>query len=174
MALAVAPHHSESDSGDRTAHATLRSYRLGDWQAMHALDLLCFEPVFQFSRRVMRGFAEAPGAVTVLAEAQRELANSESELAGFCVTQLDERTGYVVTLDVAPAWRRSGLARRLMAEVESKLHSIGAVEMELHVFTGNAEAIRFYESIGYTQAATAKDFYARGLHALLYRKTLPD
>lgn len=31
-------------------HATLRSYRLGDWQAMHALDLLCFEPVFRFSR----------------------------------------------------------------------------------------------------------------------------
>ena len=172
MALAVAPHHSESDSGDRTAHATLRSYRLGDWQAMHALDLLCFEPVFQFSRGDMRGFAETRGAVTVLAEAQG--LEAQVELAGFCVTQLDERTGYVVTLDVAPAWRRSGLARRLMAEVESKLHSIGAEEMELHVFTGNAEAIRFYEAIGYTQAATAKDFYARSLHALLYRKKLPD
>lgn len=185
MDLAVAPNHSES--GDRTAHATLRSYRLGDWQAMHALDLICFEPVFRFSRRAMRSFAEAPGSVTVLAEAQRELAEterelaeaqrelakSESELAGFCITQLDERTGYVVTLDVAPAWRRRGLARRLMADIESKLHSIGAEEMELHVFTGNAEAIRFYESIGYTQAGTAKDFYARGLHALLYRKKLP-
>jgi ribosomal-protein-alanine N-acetyltransferase len=166
--------------GDRTAHATLRSYRLGDWQAMYALDLICFAPVFQFSRGAMRGFAEGPGAVTVLAEAQRELtetqrelANSESELAGFCLTQLDERTGYVVTLDVAPAWRRSGLARRLMAEVESKLHSAGAVQMELHVFTGNAEAIRFYQSIGYSQTSIAENFYAQGLNALLYRKQLP-
>jgi ribosomal-protein-alanine N-acetyltransferase len=154
-------------SRENTAHATLRSYRLGDWQTMYALDLICFAPVFQFSRGAMRGFAEAPGAVTVLAETQ-------VELAGFCIAQLQDRTGYVVTLDVAPAGRRCGLARRLMAEVESKLHSIGAEEMELHVFTGNAEAIRFYESIGYTQAGTAKDFYARSLNALLYRKKLQN
>jgi ribosomal-protein-alanine N-acetyltransferase len=163
VALTAAANHSKS--GDRTAHATLRSYRLGDWRAMHALDLVCFEPVFQFSRGAMRAFAEAPAAVTVLAEAQ-------GELAGFCLAQLDERTGYVVTLDVAPAWRRRGLARQLMAEVESRLQSAGAVEMELHVFTGNAEAIRFYESIGYARVGVVQNFYAQGLHALLYRKTL--
>jgi ribosomal-protein-alanine N-acetyltransferase len=170
VALAVAPNHSQA--GDRTAHATLRSYRLGDWQAMYALDLICFAPVFQFSRGAMRGFAEAPGAVTVLAEAENH--GAQGELAGFCITQLDQRTGYVVTLDVAPASRRRGLAQRLMAVVESKLHSAGAEKMELHVFTGNAEAIRFYQSIGYTQAGTEIDFYAQSLHALLYRKTLPD
>ena len=165
MALAVTPNHSEIS-------ATLRSYRPGDWQAMYALDLICFAPVFQFSRGAMRGFAEAPGAVTVLAEAENH--GAQGELAGFCITQLDQRTGYVVTLDVAPAWRRRGLAQRLMAEVESKIHSAGAEKMELHVFTGNAEAIRFYQSIGYTQAGTEIDFYAQSLHALLYRKTLPD
>jgi ribosomal-protein-alanine N-acetyltransferase len=137
---------------------------------MYALDLVCFAPVFQFSRGAMRGFAEAPGAVTLLAEAENS--GAQGELAGFCIAHLEERTGYVVTLDVAPAWRRRGLARRLMAEVESKLHAAGAEEMELHVFTGNADAIRFYESIGYTQVATAKDFYAQNLHALLYRKKL--
>jgi ribosomal-protein-alanine N-acetyltransferase len=169
VALAVAPNHSEA--GDRTAHATLRSYRLGDWQAMYALDLICFEPVFQFSRGAMRGFAEAPGAVTVLAEADGS--GAQVELAGFCIAQLEHRTGYVVTLDVAPEWRRRGLARQLMAEVESRLQSAGAVQMELHVFTGNAEAIRFYEAIGYTQAGVVQDFYAQGLNALLYRKPLP-
>jgi ribosomal-protein-alanine N-acetyltransferase len=133
---------------------------------MYALDLICFAPVFQFSRGAMRGFAEAPGAVTVLAEAQ-------GKLEGFCVAQLEQRTGYVVTLDVAPACRRRGLARQLMAEVESRLQSAGAVQMELHVFTGNAEAIRFYESIGYAQAGVVQDFYAQGLNALLYRKPLP-
>jgi len=146
-------------------HATMRNYRLGDWQAMHALDLVCFEPVFRFSRGAMRSFAEAPGAVTVLAEAQ-------GKLAGFCIAQLEDRTGYVVTLDVAPAWRRRGLARRLMAEVESRLHSAGAAEMHLHVFTGNAAAIRFYESIGYAQTGVAENFYTQNLHALIYRKQL--
>ena len=163
MALTATPNHSQA--GDRTAHATLRSYRLGDWRAMHALDLVCFEPVFQFSRGAMRAFAEAPGAVTVLAEA-------DEQLAGFCLAQLKDRTGYVVTLDVAPAYRQRGLARRLMAEVESKLHSAGAAQMELHVFTGNLEAIHFYESIDYAQAGVVKNFYAQGLHALHYRKKI--
>ena len=163
MALTTAPNHSQA--GDRTAHATLRSYRLGDWRAMHTLDLVCFEPVFQFSRGAMRAFAEAPGAITVLAEA-------DEQLAGFCLAQLKDRTGYVVTLDVAPAWRRRGLAQRLMAEVESILHAAGAVRMQLHVFTGNTTAVRFYESIGYAQVGMAENFYAQNLHALVYRKTL--
>jgi ribosomal-protein-alanine N-acetyltransferase len=144
-------------------HLMLRSYRLGDWQPMHALDLVCFEPVFRFSRGAMRGFAEAPGAVTVLAELQ-------GKLAGFCIVQLEDSTGYVITLDVALEWRRRGLARQLMAELESRLHSAGASEMELHVFNGNTAAIRFYESIGYTRVGTAENFYAQNVHAFIYRK----
>ena len=83
---------------------TLRDYRPGDSEAMYALDLVCFEPPFRFSRAAMRGFAEAVGALTVLAEAQ-------GELAGFCIAQLEKQNAYVVTLDVAPTWRRRGLAR---------------------------------------------------------------
>ena len=79
----------------------------------------------------MRSFAEAAGAVTVLAEAQ-------GELAGSGIAQLEKQIAYVVTLDVAPGWRRRGLARRLMAELESKAHAAGATAMTLHVFTGNA------------------------------------
>jgi len=161
VALAGAPNNSE----DCLDQATLREYRPGDWQAMHALDLVCFEQVFRFSRGAMRGFAEAPGAVTVLAEA-------EGELAGFCIAQLEDGAGYVVTLDVAPARRRRGLARRLMAEIESGLQRAGAERMELHVFTGNAEAIQFYEGIGYAQAGVAENFYAQNLHAMVYRKKL--
>ena len=144
---------------------TLRNYRPGDWEAMHALDLVCFEPEFQFNRRAMRSFAEAPGAVAMLAEA-------DGTLAGFCIAQMEEQTGYLVTLDVAPAWRRRSLARRLMVQVETQVQSAGATEMTLHVFKGNAGAIRFYEEIGYGRVGMAENFYGRGLNALVYRKRL--
>ncbi len=68
---------------------------------------------------------------------------------------------------VGAAWR--GVS---WLEVESRLHSAGAVQMQLHVFTGNTAAIRFYEAIGYAQTGVAENFYAQNLHALLYRKTL--
>jgi ribosomal-protein-alanine N-acetyltransferase len=145
------------------AEVTLREYRAGDWEVMHALDVACFEPVFQFSRRAMQYFAEARRAVTVLAEA-------EDELVGFCIAEVEGPVGYVVTLDVVQAWRRQGLARRLMAEIETRVHAAGAMEMALHVFTGNVSAMQFYEGIGYGRVGMVKGFYGRGLDALVYRK----
>ena len=59
---------------------TLREYRAGDLDALYALDVACFAAEFRFSRRAMRRFVEARGAVTLLAEAA-------GELAGFCVVQ---------------------------------------------------------------------------------------
>ena len=144
---------------------TLRDYRPGDAEAMYALDVTCFEPVFRFSRRAMRGFAEAENAVTVLSE-------SGSELVGFCIAQIEGKIGYVVTLDVAPAWRRRGLARSLMAELESRVHAIGALSMALHVYAGNESAMRFYENIGYGRVGMAKNFYGRDMDALVYQKKL--
>jgi [ribosomal protein S18]-alanine N-acetyltransferase len=143
----------------------LRDYRPGDWEAMHALDLLCFEPPFCFSRRSMRGFAEAPRAIPILAEA-------DGELAGFCIVQIEEHAGYIVTLDVAQNRRRHGLARRLMAEAETRIRAVGGTAITLHVFPGNAGAVRFYEAIGYHCLGTVEGFYGRGLDALAYGKWL--
>jgi ribosomal-protein-alanine N-acetyltransferase len=142
---------------------TLREYRPGDWEAMFALDVECFERVFRFSRGVMRGFAETAGAITVLAE-------SAGELVGFCVVQIEGQVGYVVTLDVAGPWRRRGLARRMMEQVEARVRAAGGTGMALHVFTGNAGAMSFYESMGYDRVGRAEGFYGRGLDALVYRK----
>ena len=141
----------------------LREYRAGDWERMYALDVECFEPEFRFSRRVMRGFAENPGAMTVLAEAA-------GELVGFCVVQMEGQVGYVVTLDVAAAWRRRGLARRMMEDMETKVRTAGGTGVALHVFAGNAGAMRFYESMGYGRMGRVEGFYGRGLAALVYRK----
>jgi ribosomal-protein-alanine N-acetyltransferase len=143
------------------ADVTLREYRPGDWLAMYTLDVACFEQAFRFSRRAMRGFAEAAGAITLLAE-------SDGKLAGFCVVQIEGQVGYVVTLDVATAWRRLGLARRLMSEIEMRVRTTGALGMALHVYTENTAAVRFYETIGYTRTGMAEGFYGRGLDALMY------
>ena len=146
---------------------TVREYRPGDLEAMIALDVVCFQPAFQFSRRTMRLFAEAPGTVTIVAEAP-------PELAGFAIVQMEERVGYVVTLDVAPTWRRQGLAKRLMAEMDARVAAAGGVATKLHVFADNQAAVRFYETIGYARMGLVKGFYGVGLDALLYGKMLGE
>ena len=141
----------------------LRGYRPGDWKKMYALDVICFERPFQFSLYQMRRYAEDRRALCVLAE-------TGDDLAGFCIAHLEGQWAYVVTLDVAPAWRRQGLAARLMTDVEDQARMAGAAGMGLHVYNGNTGAIRFYEAIGYGRVGMAEGFYGRGLDALIYRK----
>lgn len=149
----------------------LRVYRKQDLDAIHRLDQLCFSNEFRFGRESMRAFAEAHDAVTLIAEA------SGGEIVGFVIVQIERRGdiihGYVVTLDVAEKRRRRGLAQMLMLEAERRAVAAGALWMELHVFTGNEGAIRFYERSGYTQIELKRRFYGgAGLDAFVYRKEL--
>ena len=144
----------------------LRRYRAGDLEAMFRLDEVCFEEPFRFSLAVMRRFAEARRARVVVAE-------SDGVLVGFCVVHVEAaKVGYVVTLDVAPEWRRKGLAGVLMGAVEDQVRAAGGGAMVLHVFVGNEVAIRFYERMGYGLVGEDEDFYGDGVGALVYRKGL--
>jgi ribosomal-protein-alanine N-acetyltransferase len=82
------------------------------------------------------------------------------------------RLAYVVTLDVAPAFRRMGLARVLMGEAEQQSVDAGAERMGLHVYSGNTAAIAFYERLGFERLAVDEGFYGDGLDALIYSKPL--
>lgn len=146
---------------------TLRDYRPGDASAMYALDLECFAPPFRFTPRAMLRFAEYPDAIVLIAES---CADAAPHLAGFVIAHMEGRTAYIVTLDVASPFRRRGLARLLMSGTESRALAGGAQEIALHVFTGNIGAIAFYESLGYDRLRLAENFYAHGVHALVYRK----
>jgi ribosomal-protein-alanine N-acetyltransferase len=150
---------------------TLRGYRPGDLDALYALDVACFEKPFRFTRGAMRRFAEAANAQVVIAETQ-------GELAGFCIVHMERvrggHVGYVVTLDVAAAYRRQGLARRLMAEAERQAEAAGCNALALHVHTGNAAAIRFYAACGFVYVRPAQDFYGPGLDAAVWSKELSE
>jgi ribosomal-protein-alanine N-acetyltransferase len=149
----------------------LQEYRTGYLDAMYSLDQECFSPEFRFDRETMRAFAEEPDAIVRIALA------TNGEIAGFVIVHLEsmasQQRAYVVTLDVAEEYRRRGLAQRLLSQAEERAAAAGAQWMELHVFTGNQGAIRFYEGSGYGRVGVRRRFYGRaGLDAFVYRKDL--
>lgn len=150
----------------------LRDYSSSDLGTIFALDEVCFEPPFRFSAHVMQQFAEARNALTVVAESEAR------EIAGFCIAHV-ERAGkglraYVVTLDVAPRYRRHGLARQMMQSIEQQAVDAGCEATTLHVSVDNADAIAFYESQGYERLHMVRSFYGLGRHSFVYRKTLQN
>jgi [ribosomal protein S18]-alanine N-acetyltransferase len=151
----------------------LRDYRVDDLEAMFCLDEACFAAEFRFDRRSMRIFAGGRDAITLIAE------KTCGGIAGFVIVHVEPAAaglrGYVVTLDVAEELRREGLARRLMRAAETRAAAAGAIWMELHVFTGNEGAIRFYERLGYVRIGLSRGFYGNdGLDAFVYRKQLAN
>jgi len=147
------------------AKVRLRGYRADDLDAMYALDVVCFEPHFRFTRSTMRRFAEAKKARVAIAE-------SNAELVGFAILHIEGNVGYVVTLDVAMAWRHQGIANLLMEEMERAAQADGCTVILLHVHTENKSAIRFYERRGYVFVETDEGFYGPGIDASVYSKHL--
>jgi ribosomal-protein-alanine N-acetyltransferase len=152
---------------------------VGDVEPMVRLDEACFSAAFRFDRQSMRRFAEARGAVVVVAErALGALQDGRAwALSGFVIVHLEssgtERYGYVVTIDVALELRRAGLGEQLLRRAEEQVRAAGVGRMGLHVAVDNDAAIRFYEHMGYVCVGVAKRFYsAAGTDASIYIKEL--
>jgi [ribosomal protein S18]-alanine N-acetyltransferase len=150
--------------------SVIRDYSGVDLDRIVSLDDLCFGGEFRFDREAMLRFAEAKNAVSLVAE------GDAGEVVGFVILHLEGtgggRRGYVVTLDVAPTYRRIGLAARLLEEGERRVFSSGGEWMELHVFAGNEGAIRFYERCAYQRVRLEPGFYGGGMDAFVYQKDL--
>jgi ribosomal protein S18 acetylase RimI-like enzyme len=72
-------------------------------------------------------------------------------IVGSVMAGYDGHRGWINYLGVDPAFRRRGLGRALMREAERRLREAGCPKINLQVRTGNAEAIEFYNRIGFAQ-----------------------
>ena len=62
----------------------------------------------------------------------------------------DGHRGWVYYSSVDPAYQRRGFGRLIMEAIEGKLLAIGCPKINLQIRTDNIDAVKFYESIGYS------------------------
>ena len=80
------------------------------------------------------------------------VAESRGRLVGAVFGRFDGRRGWINHLAVAGRFRRRGVGRRLMLEVEARLAALGCPKVNLHVLTPNRSVVGFYASLGYSVA----------------------
>jgi ribosomal-protein-alanine N-acetyltransferase len=79
----------------------------------------------------------------------------------------------ILTVAVLPAYRRQGIAREFMRQIEAYAIERGASAMMLEVELSNESAIKLYEVLGYMKISVRMDYYGPGKDAHVMRKELP-
>ena len=145
---------------------TLRTFKPEDFDTLYEIDQACYEPAVAYSKRELRAYLRFTGSDCLVAEA-------ETQIAGFCISARRDESGYIVTIDVLPQFRRHHLGTKLLNEIERRLVANGVREITLETATDNDSAVAFWTKHGYRNRGVKKNYYPGGRDAFAMSKTLP-
>ena len=102
-------------------------------------------------------------------------ARVNSEIAGFAIARVDigrnTSFGHILTVDIAPTYRRKGIAQKLLQEIETIFRKKGIKECRLEVREDNVAALNLYQKLGYKKVGKLEKYYDKA-HGLYLQKTL--
>jgi ribosomal-protein-alanine N-acetyltransferase len=87
------------------------------------------------------------------------VAGVRGDIVGFAVMRYGETDAHLDLLAVAPAYRRQGIARHLVAWLEKCAVVAGIFTIALEVRSENQGAQKFYEKLGYRKAVCLPGYY---------------
>jgi ribosomal protein S18 acetylase RimI-like enzyme len=100
------------------------------------------------------------------------VAEEDSAIAAFIITEEDAPLAHILTLDVAETHRRQGLGTQLLARSEQQLASRGMGEIVLETGIANEAGVAFWRRHGYRIEAVLKRYYLGRLDAYQMRKIM--
>jgi len=102
--------------------------------------------------------------------------DGDGAAAGLILARAIAGEAEILTLAVAPANRRAGLARALVEAAAGVAAKLGAESLFLEVAADNAAAIGLYRGAGFTEVGRRRGYYPRGastaVDALIMRRDL--
>jgi [ribosomal protein S18]-alanine N-acetyltransferase len=144
---------------------TIRPNDPRDFPAIHKLDQACFPPGIAYSRWTLQYFLNLPTADCLVADENKQI-------AGFILAEDNPPLAHIITLDVAPAHRRSGLGSALLLEMEQHFHFRDIHSVLLETSVENHSGIAFWQHHGYRTEAVLKRYYLGRIDAYEMRKRL--
>ena len=149
----------------------LRDYQPDDFARLMEIDQACFVEGIAYSLREMRHYLSRPLAIRIVGE-------SGNQITGFIIAdrfrprRSQQSMGQIITIDVLPEARRTGLGSLLLQAAEEKLREGGCVYASLETAVDNLAALRFYKKHGYTGLKILPNYYLDSIDALLMGKKL--
>ena len=96
-------------------------------------------------------------------------------VVGFIIAQveMEENTefGHVITINVVRNFRRKGIGKRMLLQIETILKQKGVEQSLLEVREDNHSAINLYQTLGYKTIGKLENYYGKK-HGVHLQKTL--
>ena len=102
------------------------------------------------------------------------VAKVNNNIVGFIIAQIEieeNQYGHIITINVSPNYRRKGIAKKLLQELEILLKQRGIGECRLEVREDNSQAIKLYQSLGYQTIGKLEKYYGKK-HGLYFKKAI--
>jgi len=99
-----------------------------------------------------------PGVIALMAF----VAPEADRPVGFALARRAADEAEIISVGTAPAFRRRGVARRLVGRLADMLIGAGAGALFIEVAQHNDAARALYDALGFTAAGVRKGYYARG------------
>src|SRR5258708_18736402 len=135
---------------------TLRDYSPSDLETLYEIDQACYPRGIAYSRRMLRWYLSQPEALCIVAQARRA---DDLAVLGFIIAEARAEEGYIVTIDVLEAHRRSGIGTALLRETERRLAKMGVRYIGLQTATNNQAGVAFWQRHGYRSSAVTRGYY---------------
>ena len=146
----------------------LRPLLLSDLNELWQLDLRCFLDGEAYERETFRYLLSNPNTI-----ARQVRCVEYDEMSAFAIGVIEQDgVGHVTTVGVAPEYRRRGLARLMLHEIERSLTIRKISTARLEVRVNNIAAQRLYEQLGYEIVQRLGKYYANGDDGYLMVKSL--
>lgn len=144
----------------------VRQFQPDDFETLWRLDQECFPPGISYSRQELKFYIRQRGAFTLVA-----VHDHENKTQGFLVAHAGP-IGHIVTIDVSPSARRTGVGSALLNGAEARLRTAGSRVVDLETAVDNLAALAFYKRHGYSVVRALPRYYSNGVDALVLRKEL--
>lgn len=101
-----------------------------------------------------------------------ELAISDNQIVGYAgvIAPGPDAVADILTVTVIDGFRRQGIAKRLIADIEGYCQSKGSRAIMLEVATDNTGAIALYANLGYSQISKRSNYYGSKKDAFVMQK----
>ena len=147
----------------------LRPIGLAELDEVWQLDLRCFVDGEAYERETFNYLLSSPNAIA------RQIRAEDGPMAAFVVALIEiDGVGHITAIGVAPEYRRQGLARLLLMNIEETFRARGINTIRLEVLVENRPAITLYEELGYVVVQRLPRYYSSGADGYMMVKSIRD